>query len=287
MRCNNCGFESLDTAVFCPHCGVKLEKEIDETVIEQVKIEFDEQNETFEQTEYIPCFRDKVGAMLKSGLFLTLCILVSASAAFGISAGTVPILNILATIFLWLVFSKARKNQLDIKNLRCLSGVVYASYVINWVIVGIFGFVGVICATFSDFMTSKVDFFEIIDEIREEIPQLEDGANIIINNTNISLFMKIIAFVIIILAVFVALFNVFGIKKIHSFTKSFYQSAAANENMLQRVNATTGWLLFLGIVSAIGALGSISESSAFLSVGASSASYFVAYALIKKHFNNR
>ena len=73
MKCSKCGFEYEDSLQACPNC---------EPVSQLEKISLN------------PAV-DKVGAAITSGLFLTICILMTTSIGFSLLAGNLPIINIL------------------------------------------------------------------------------------------------------------------------------------------------------------------------------------------------
>jgi len=289
MKCANCGFDYSDGAVFCPNCGIKIEAFKDETVFEEKTENFYEQNDAEPTNENIFSFRDKVGAMLKSGLFLTLCILVSISAGFGIISKQFPILEILATIFLWLVFTKAKKNQLDVKNMRCLSGVIFAEYVIGWVWVGVFSVLGAIWGfafSYIDFENIKSFLPQLINELENKGVEVEfNDLFSQLNNPLTMIGIRFLAVVFIIIAVILALLNIFSIGKIHKFTKTLYLGSAQNdEGVVKCVKGAASWLLVIGIITAISALGW--EDYTLICTGARAAACIVASILIKRNFKN-
>ena len=65
---------------------------------------------------------DRVLPALKDGIFLAICILMSASCLISLSMDSIPLINILATVFLWLTYAQSRKDIVDAKHLRCVSG---------------------------------------------------------------------------------------------------------------------------------------------------------------------
>ena len=89
-------------------------------------------------------FADQLLPALKDPLFLVVCILLSISCLLSLSAGSVPLIDILITVFLWLTYAQARKDIADAGHLRCVSGALYAQYVIVYVVAGLLLVVGVI-----------------------------------------------------------------------------------------------------------------------------------------------
>jgi len=284
MKCNNCGFDCGENAIFCPECGVKLETPAPEIVNETVNDIPNENPHHSEFVQNIPQFRDKVGTTLKSNLFLTLCILVSVTAGVGIVSGAFPIFPVLETIFLWLVFAKARKNQLDVKNLRCLSGVVYAKYVVNWVLSALLLVLSLILGVFSDVLISAGLVSEITSELSEEFSQFEDLMGLIGAGIGISLVVKLIAAATFISAIIIVLINVLGYKNIHRFTKSFYTAVAQNdEQIVEKASTAASWFIVFAVFVGISALTSIGDGKAFIQLASHCASLIVLTVLLKKY----
>lgn len=260
MKCVHCGFENEQEVAFCVKCGASAQA-------------------TAPVSEHTVA--SKVLSALKNDLFLVICILVSASAAFSLANEQLPLLTILATIFLWIVYAKARKDAADGETLRCLSGTIFAHYVVMYVVVGCF----VLAALLFLLVFALVsDSAGLIEEIINEFGVME--AEYI---DLIELFLSLsglVAFLIFaLLAVPVFLLNFFGMRKIHGFVKSVYQSVQYNVPAFQHIKAAQTWLMVFGILSAISACTALSASVASaLSGGCSAAAMIVASILVRKSF---
>ena len=113
MKCNNCSFESEQDFAFCPNCSAPAGEpvSVSEPIVNPVG--------------------ERVMAALKDKMFLAICVLLTvASAISTFSGGGIPAIIILHTVFLWIAYSKVQKNIVDTKQLRNLSGTVYAQYVV-------------------------------------------------------------------------------------------------------------------------------------------------------------
>lgn len=267
MKCNNCGNEIVENSAFCTFCGSPVSPT--------------------EPTEApTSAVKQKILNIFKDKLFLVLCILVSVSSVFSIANGNVPLLLILFTIFLWLIYAKAAKNTVDIKNMRCVSGTVFATYVITWVLIGLLGLVSVIGIVFSLVIGNAAELESIMQEILSEIDYTANGLEMLSSLTAAS-FMIIVAvafimiFVICVIAIIV---NIFGMRSIHKFAKSLYISAEIDNFCIEKLNAAKSWLLVFGIFTCISALPCIDNFRAFITSGCLGAAYILAYILIKKHF---
>lgn len=109
MRCTNCGYNNDGDARFCKSCGFAM---------------------SFNQNP----LAERILPLLKDDLFMALCILYSISVGFSLISGGMPVTRILMTIFLWLIFSQSRKETIASNYMRCISGTIFASYVIKWIL---------------------------------------------------------------------------------------------------------------------------------------------------------
>lgn len=283
MKCQNCGYEGEGNFKFCPGCG----KEI--TNLSGIDPMY---------TQNAPSVRDKVLRMLKDDLFLILCILETTAVGVGVLNGNLSLLGVLFTIFLWMAWSKARGDQLDIDSMRRISGTIFAKHVINWVLFGATVLSGILitaCAGTIARSTDKIK--EMIDSIDMdfELNMIKDAfvttfEGIELVPEVITAILVGIGILLIIVAIVIALVNIFGTGKLHKFAKTLYISADKDENSLVSLNGARVWLLIYGIymgISAINNLTLIAEMPfAFISSACSAAVYIVAYMLVKKHFDS-
>ena len=197
-----------------------------------------------------------------------------------------PLLLILFTIFLWLIYAKAAKNTVDIKNMRCVSGTIFASYVITWVLIGLLGFATVIGAIITLAIGSTAEFENTINQILSEYDFSVNGfESLLALTTGSIMIIAVVAFIIfLVICIIAAIVNIFGMRSLHKFAKSLYISAQIDNFCIEKLNAAKSWLLVFGICNCITALPCLDDFKAFLASGCLGVAYILAYILIKKHF---
>lgn len=253
MKCHQCGFESeLDYPV-CPQCQAQL----------QVN----------------PAARHILQA-LKDSLFLVICVLFSVSVVISLVAGSLSVPSILIVVFLWLTYAQSRKDIADAKHLRCVSGAVYANYVITYVMAGVLLVLGLICAAAIGLLSSDTALMESV------ISGLAD-----MNLGELSAVLAfipsaVIAVVFVIAAGIIVAVNIFSMRYIHRFAQSVYKSIEAGALNIKHANTAKIWLFIFGGASAFNCLTSLSNEqiSLFLSSGADAAACIIAGLLIRKYF---
>lgn len=271
MKCIKCGNDVPESSALCPFCG-------NQTV---------GNNDSSKTERTISQIREKLSSAFKDTLFLTLCIMVSASAVFSLAFGGIPILLILFAIFLWLIFAKARRNTVDTNSMRNVSGTVFASYIINWVLIGslvVASIIGILALTSAD---NVINIKAILRDVLSEADIPFDGMDIISKMTasSVQIFTTIVIVAIIIGCIVATLINIFAVRNIHKFARSLYKSAESGKLVFEKADTATTWFLVLGILNGMSAIAGIGNLEAFLANGCISASYIIAYALLKKYFD--
>ena len=251
MKCNTCGFTCEQNFSYCPNCGAGpfpafvSENQAAATVL----------------------------AALKDNLFLILCVLVSAGCIFSITADNRPLLQILTADLLWLTYAKASKGIADPEQLRCVSGTVYAQYVISYVVAGLLLGLGVLLGLLFNTLA-------LLPGITDSIP--EDIAPFVDLLTSAPGTLLFIIFGV--AAVCITLLNIFSMRYIHRFAKSVYQSIQKGVLDLKYPNAARIWLFIFAGMNGLSALGSLSGNfTAALSNGANCAACIIAGILIGKY----
>lgn len=268
MKCTNCGFEREEDFVFCPSCGSKAGETADTSA------------EITADTAAAESFTEKVHKMLSSSMFLCICILESVYTAFSLASKNIPIINILMTIFLWLLFSSAKKGFADHGKMRNISGTVFASYVIYWVVSGLLILLGLISAFAVSYLASVPELTNsLADFINRQFGNYGNLAASLL-----SLSTVVIAVVFIIAAAFIIIFNCIGIRSIHKFLQSLYKSVEAGTPSLVKCKAASGWLMTFGVFAGISALSSLPSFTSFVASGSLSATLIISSVLIKKTF---
>lgn len=270
MKCNVCGLENREGNVFCTSCGAQLPP------ITEPQVE----NNNFSPN----IAAERVFNALNSKLFTAICILLTVSFGASLFAGSFSIITLLAMIFCWLIFSAARRGTADAKQLRHLSGTIFAQYVINFVLAGLFLLIGIIFSALFSLIASNPT---LLDQLTATINGLPVDSPIL---TDLFLSASAVIFFIVfaLIAGLIVLFNILAIRKIHLFVKSVYQSILSGEPLFQKVRGAKGWLLALGIISALSLPATLSsgEMLAAISTAAGSATSIIGYLLIKNNFND-
>lgn len=276
MKCNYCQFEHPEPFSFCPACGC------------------DNRTPATQNTA-----ADKMLPVLKSKLFLVLCILSSAACFFSLINDSFSVVQVLITVFHWIVYSKARKGTVDAKQLRNVSGAVFANYVINYVLAGIFIFAGIIFGivcfispSFPDLYNSFMEGFNSAfegsginpDEFAGILADMGVTLEVLISMLGV---LMLIVFTVIGIALIIL--NALGIKKLHRFAKSVYKSVENGVWEPCNINAAYGWLIALSVLSGISAFSSVASGDflGFISNGLDASVTVLSVILIKKHLISR
>lgn len=267
MKCPHCEYERNEAFAFCPMCGKSSTREVEPVAI---------------------CPTPRILSFIKDDLFLTICILLTVSVGLSLLWGDINVLFILITIFAWLTYAGGRKNIVEHKNIRVISGSVYAIYVINNV-------AAIITAVCGVFYTLTLSIPAILDGINIEdfaiqnnISFKEYGALSLIPFTIfalISALAMVIGFVLIILSIVILILNVAGLKKTHRLIKSIYQSAEVGEENIIGANRVGGWLIVFAVIEILTAITFIINGNifGFISEGCLAAVYIIFNILIRKH----
>ena len=253
MKCTNCGFESEMDYPVCPQCQAQLQAN--------------------------PA-AEKILGILKDSLFLAVCILMSAVCGLSFIAGSVPLINVLITIFLWLTYAQSKKGIADPKHLRCISGAVYANYVITYVLAGLVALMGVIFGAVFDMAFSDAN---MIDSI---VSGLGDVDVSLVTDLLSTLPGIIVTVAFILAAAIIIVLNVFSLRYIHRFAKSVYQSVEAGKLELKHTGAAKIWLFIYGGFTVIAFLTNLGgDLIPALCSAAEAAAAIIAGILINKHFS--
>lgn len=253
MKCNYCGFESENNFIFCPNCGKEAPVEV-----------YGDENPA----------ANHILSVLKDKLFFALCILLTVGSCCSLLAGNINVISILATIFIWFVYNASIKNIADSKNLRYLSGTTYAYYVVMSVSAIIVAVCMAIALLFSGFLLSSSFILEEISEIFGAFSFLVAASPTLIFITGIAI------------AALMFLLSVFGLRNIHAFVKTVYQSVESGVIAYEKCKSAETWLMIFGILSAISSLSSLGSPLLFCSSASFAAVEIIASLLIKKHFSS-
>ncbi len=261
MKCNKCGFETAQSNAFCPQCGERLIHDI-------------QPQGTF-ATQILPALKDP--------LFLVVCILLSVSCLMSLSAGSVPLINILITVFLWLTYAQARKDMADANHLRCVSGALYAQYVITYVAAGLVLVMGIIFAVAFNIISNSMDGFW--EALLGEVAEGDVAASLLAILPSVS--GGVIIIICAIASAIVVVVNIFINRYLHRFTKSFYQSIQQGVYAVEYVKAAKIILFIIGGAAAVSCLSDLTSNqfSSFVANASSGGSAIITGLLIRKYLD--
>lgn len=279
MKCNNCGFEFQEEVRFCPVCGQPMQAS------QPTEPPYNEPQYAQPQPaaqDGVNIAASKIFTVLKDKLFFVICILMTTDAALSVFGG-VDVLKVLFAVFLWIVYSSAQKGYVDAKNLRCVSGTVYANYVIINVACGILAVCGALLSVMMVFSSEVSDFLdEIISPIggwQGILPQPEINEVIVGAAWLIGVIFVLSALVMLVL-------NLLGMRKIHRFVKSVYMGVMTQNPNFENPNGVKTWLMVFGVLSGLSALMSLIGFNIFeaSAAGCEAAASIISSILIGKYF---
>lgn len=256
MKCTNCDHDNQGGSRFCQNCGTPL---------------------PFRQF-FLP---EQVLLFLKDSLFLAVCILYSVSLGFSFLHGGLPIISILMTIFLWLLYSQGRAGLAAPNYIRCISGTVFAYYVVQWVAYCAFALSGFLLLVLGSFMDTTGLWQAIYPEIRSYL-----GGYTRFFTSVTTIFLMVFSVVLIMIAIVGICFNIFGMRSIHRFIQSVYQSLASGQTRLIKCDTARIWLMVFGVLRAVSALSGLftKNMSSFISEGSAAAAMILGSILVGKYF---
>lgn len=259
MKCGKCGWETDQNIAFCPRCDQCL-------IPEKAPVD---------------TFTAKILPVLRDPLFLVVCILLSVTCLMSLTAGSVPLINILITVFLWLTYAQARKGIADASHLRCVSGAVYASYVISYVLAILVLVIGVILAVALNAISGSMA--GLWDAVMGELAQEEAFAFLMAVLPSVS--GAVIIALCFIVALLVMVFTLFTMRYLHRFAKSVYRSIEQGADELKYVKAAKVVLFILGGLTVCSGLASLGKGQfvGFIADASSSGTSIIAGMLVHKH----
>lgn len=268
MKCPHCEFERDTAFSFCPMCG---------------------KSSTREEVPTAVCPTPRILNLIKDDLFLALCILLTVGVGCSLLYSGLNLVFLLITIFAWLTYAGSKKNIVEHKHIRVISGSVYATYIINNILAIISAVCGVfyIIAIFIPALLGNIAPEELFNS--NSLNTEGYGLMGLIPFTAIALLWAlamVIGFILIIFAIVILVLNVAGIKKIHRLIKSIYQSAEVGEENIIGANKVGGWLITFAVISILSSIFWISNGNIFglITEGCFAAVYLIFYILISRYF---
>lgn len=288
MFCPNCGQQIPDNSYFCPVCGKDLNSQAVAPAAEGKKADAG--------------FAAKIRKNLSSTLFLVMCILMSVAVLFSFTMTTsldaadtemsmsygynLDIISVLILIGMWIAYAKAKSSDavMNDSGIKLISGTITASWVLNWIAVGMLGLCGIAFAALSPVIASAIGGADVQAELDAVLAdpefwsQLEPvweiyesiGLNIdkeafaeimILIMENAALIFMGLGIGFIVGAVVLVLVNVFYYGNLRRFSRNLSVSYNTNKETDLRYGTVSTWLLVVGILS------SISGVSTLLSFG--------------------
>lgn len=277
MYCNNCGHQSPEDFRFCPKCGAERQAE----PAPAAELSAPPVEERFSTNPAAQFFL----SLLKDKLFFVICILMTVSSGAAILTGSLPIIEILITVFLWLLHAQAEKNVADAGYLRCVSGSIYANYILVNVCAVLCAVFGLIFGAAFDMLIGNTDF---IDGLRIGLAQSGAGsmvsADVILEALSwLSGSFLMIAFIL--AGAVMLVLNIFTTRYVHRFVKSAYQSIRSGALALKHASATRVVLIIFAAIYGFDALDSLMVFSltGLLSSGAACAVCILTVLLMNKY----
>lgn len=255
MRCINCGYDNDENAHFCIKCGSGL---------------------AYNQNP----LKEIMPRLVKDSLFLVICILYTTGIVFSLINRNMPIIEILMALFLWLLYAQCKKETMASNYMRCISGTIFASYVVRWVVGCLVVIAGCFLVATAIMMESSSQWRMIYSAIWPYIDRYNmfDGAYA-------DMFLVLFSFALIFGAIIALAVNAAGLRSIHRFAQSIYKSFEDGKCNLVKCGAARTWLMVFGVFDALSALRSREVFSLFAE-GCMAAALIISSVLVKKYFKS-
>lgn len=284
MYCNNCGYQSQEDFRFCPKCGTEAQPTpCQNSACQSNPCQAETiPNEPYQECENINPAAQTFLTLLQDKLFFVICILMTVSSGASVLMGDLPVVEILITVFLWLVYAQSDKGIADAGYLRCVSGAVYANYVITNVLAVILAVCGLILGAAFSSLAGNSEFMSYLQSIFAESAEFSiNGIPQALSMLSGSIFA--ITFLIIAALIFVA--NFFTTRYLHRFAQSVYKSIQAGVFAPKHTSAARVVLIIFAVFAGLSALGGLTSFHllTLLSSGASCCVHILAVLLINRH----
>ncbi|MBO5868945.1 MAG: hypothetical protein J6Q54_08560 [Oscillospiraceae bacterium] len=297
MLCKQCGHQSLEDFRFCPNCGAEAAPTQEPPAPENPVYQPPVQEPENPVSQPAPVYEEEpirlnpaaetFLSILRDKLLLIICILMSVSAAAAVFASELPVIRILLAVFLWFTYAQAEQNSIDHRNLQCVSGTVFAYEILLYVLAAFFGFIGLTWG-------SMWDLFYAMPEFQSGLQLGIAQSGITQDSSEYGMVMQLLtggflSGVFFAIAIGIALYNLFTIRYVHKFIKTFYKSLQDGQTEIRCITATKVVLIVFAVLKGLSALGSagIFAYMAALSTGAECAVCILGYLLIDKHLKTQ
>ncbi len=229
-------------------------------------------------------FDERIAGALKSKQFFIICLLKVLSTILLLVDGNLSVLDILLTIFLWMVYTAANRDLIEPAYIRRVSGVIFAQYIINYVLAGLLLFIGVLLMGLSAVLRADPALADALETALESLPA--DYAELF--DMMISAIPAAALVVNGLAAGMVVLFNVFYTRTIHRFVQSCYQRLEDPQKPVVKISATRKWLMVTGTICALESIFMFAgaEVLATMSYGTLAAAYILGGITIKQYLED-
>jgi len=241
MICEKCQNQVDEQDKYCRYCGNLL-----------LHIDVDGQNVAL----------TALRSICASKLFFAICVLMSVKVASDLSSFTLPVVPTLTTIFLWMLYSNAKKNVLKLEDFSKINNVISLDRVLVWVNVG---FVTVLEVALFTFGKECIQYilslnFPGIDSLGSYIPTF------FFKNVDLILIVcETLGFIILIAMI---VYNLMFVNKLKSFVESILLSINSGSlNDIFDAKKVKNWLYVIATLQACGALRGV-ESGWIIALGA-------------------
>lgn len=278
MFCTYCGKEIDNSAEFCTYCG--------RPTSEPNSVSVEAAAQPMGEALFGGVFEDKT--FFTATVFYTIATALSFLANILLGEIMPPVLNIFVIFALFKINSLYNSGApllsfaSPIKILRVIVNIIR---IVCWVVAGILGVCGAIL-TFSGFAlrgaADIADFafaLELDAQSQAILEKITEGLGI-----GLGLIIGVMGIVFIVIAAALLVLALFMYGSFYKSAKSAENAANTGEILLEKVNATRGWLIasaVIGIISAVFSLGSLAGASGILAIG-SEACHIVTYFLFAK-----
>ena len=225
---------------------------------------------------------------IKDPLFLTMCILISVSVALSFS-----VIPLLVMIAMWIAYSKARSGQSLESPAKLCTGALKASYIINWVGMGIILVCGVILCILAIVMPSGIDMSTELGDSAHEIIKLlrmygefDVAVEDIANSDFLKVFFGIFGISFLIAGIMISIINKFYHIPLYKMGVSLRESLSRDVEIVYAKRIST-WIIVIAVFNAISAFGDLSDFKAIMPTGVMVALYIITHIWLKKYFSTK
>lgn len=251
-------------------------------------------------------FAEKIRSTFASKAFLTATIAFTVVAGASLILGTIDVFTVLFTIGMWLAYTSASKSGFPLKDMKFLSGVVKAYYIV--------AIIGIVCLLISGVLLIAIgpSVMKAEGEVREMIDVIDqnlvfDWSSVVVEEgvtisslggfllyvsttlemsvaTFIGMFMVVLGVILIVSAVISILVNEFFIHKLSKQMKKTVAALELGTDTELKLGGIRGWFIVIGVFSAISALSVLTAFDIFLlaSEGASAVAFFALAEALKE-----